>query len=198
MDLSDFSFQIGPETPPLIQHLERYLGRIQRGWAMPLEHGKPHFQVVHFVGPVLDANCVVTVGLSNYLLHSPTAGRPIRSELVMVLPRQFDRAAALLKQVGDELVQSGHVLLRGDVVGPRGPLFADCDKTALYATAPTFTEDSFAVCEIEGVGPIVLIWLVPIATSEAQLAASGGWRLFEDLLEAQSADVVDIDRNAVV
>lgn len=58
-------------------------------------------------------------------LVSQSGRTGVHQELLMHLPMagQPRNAAALLLQVAAELIAQGRGLLRGEVIGPRGPLF---------------------------------------------------------------------------
>jgi hypothetical protein len=58
-------------------------------------------------------------------MHLPMAGQP-------------GNAAGILFQVAAALIASGRALLRGEVIGPRGPLFGSGPMIALYAIAPGY------------------------------------------------------------
>jgi hypothetical protein len=96
---------------------------------------------------------------------------------------------SLLQQVGLEVLSSGEAVLRGDVIGPRGPLFAMSNMEALYAAVPVYLPDSFAQVE-----DVVLIWLVPISRSEAKFVAERGWPAFEERLSDVDPNLTDVDR----
>lgn len=109
---------------------------------------------------------------------------------------QPSNAAGLLFQVASELIASGRGLLRGQVIGPRGPLFDSSPTTALYAAPPVYLPDGFAECDT-GTTTIVMTWLVPITDAEARYVRDRGWSAFEDVLVAEDPDLVDLSRSPV-
>ncbi|MBL8298440.1 MAG: suppressor of fused domain protein [Rhodanobacteraceae bacterium] len=179
----------------LVQHLEKYLGEIQAGWS-PVTGGAASFQVVQFRG-IPDLSCFSTLGLSNYVLPSRNNGKSIRCELVMIAKKEGGLLASLLSEVGEELINAGSALLRGDVIGPKGALFDDAQMTALYATAPTFLPNDFGTCQVANLGPVVLIWLIPITTREAAIVSSRGWDYFEARMADVNPDFFDMHRSEV-
>src|SRR5262245_36656394 len=130
----------------LLDHLEAYLGRIRA--AFPGDNSTPAgVQVVRFGPdqPFAGVTTVATLGLSHYYLNQPT-GPPVRQELLMHVPEhaQPPNLAGVLLQVAEELMRDHRCLPRGDVIGPRGALFAGTDMTALYAAMPVYLPDDFA------------------------------------------------------
>jgi hypothetical protein len=110
---------------------------------------------------------------------------------------QPPNAAGLLFQVAGELIDRGTGLQLGEVIGPRGRLFTHGDMTALLALGPTYLPDAFAVCR-DSARNIVLVWLLPITTDEADFVFAHGWRAFENALVAADPDLTDIDRPSLV
>ncbi|MFG3301482.1 suppressor of fused domain protein [Micromonospora chersina] len=111
----------------------------------------------------------MTVGLSRRHLGLPNGGA-LHQGLVMHVPTDGypARAAGLLFQVAGEMVRRGVGLQHGQVIGPRGARFPDSQTTAMVAISPRYMPESFAVCHTES-APVVLTWLVPITTGEAEV-----------------------------
>lgn len=180
----------------LPEHFERFLGPISRGWSTDADGNKMAFQIVQFSGGS-DPGSVAfsTLGLSRHALQSPVSGRSIRHELLMLAPGSFpaDRVVSLLEQVGTMTLGSHRPLLRGDVIGPAGALVPGSDLTALYVTGPVYFPDDFAIARSRD-GDVVVAWLVPISTAEAQYVGRHGWQQFEEELVAHDPDLVDFER----
>jgi len=180
----------------LIQHLESYLGTIDVGWSRTADGEDLSFQVVRFGAGALPG-CVVfsTLGLSSVALPSRESGKLVRHEFVMIVPERLQDGPVpgLLQQVGLEVMEAGSPLLRGDVVGPRGPLFAMSSMEALYASVPVYLPDDFAQ-----VDDVVFVWLVPVSQAEANFVAANGWSAFEDRLVEAGPDLIDVDRLSIV
>jgi hypothetical protein len=157
------------------------------------------FQVVRFAGGS-DADSVgyATLGLSRYPLSSPTSGRAIQHELFMLAPESLspDLVVSLLLQVGSAALRARRALLRGDVVGPAGPLVPGSALTALYVTMPVYFPDDFATFSGDD-GDVVVAWLVPISTQEADFVSRQGWDAFEDRLLEHDPDLVDFERSGL-
>ncbi|WP_407359100.1 suppressor of fused domain protein [Microbacterium sp. LTA6] len=181
----------------LIEHFERTLGPIHSGWSVDPDGAEMPFQLVRFAGGS-DAGSVAyaTLGLSRQALSSPDPGRFIRQELLILAPDALkpDLVASLLLQVGSMVIGTRRALLRGNVIGPAGPLVPESDLTALYVTVPVYFPDEFATFEGDD-GDVVIAWLVPITTGEADFISRHGWDAFEDNLVDQDPDLVDFGRS---
>ena len=176
----------------LVDHLEGYLGEVEVGWSKDADGEKLSFQVVRFSPDAFPGYVVFsTLGLSSSALASRRSGVPIRHEFMMMLPERLrdGPVPGLLQQVGLEVLASKSALLRGDVLGPRGPLFAMSEMEALYAAIPVYMPDGFGQWE-----DIVIVWLVPISRAEAEFVSSRGWPLFEERLIDVDPDLTDVDR----
>jgi len=182
----------------LIDHLEAHLGQIGQGYRG--DAFTPEGVTIARFGPDspwTGASTLATVGLSRHHL-ARSGSRGLHQELLMhfTAAKEPSNAAGILFQVAAELIDRGHGLRRGEVVGPRESLFRRGKTTALYAAVPVYLPDSFAVCR-EANRTIVLTWLVPITTDEAEVVGKQGWRAFEDALVARDPDLTDIERDSI-
>lgn len=183
--------------PLLVKHLEAHLGTILHGWSLDADGDTIPFQIVELSGgKEPSVHTYSTLGLSNHPLQSRVSNKEIRCELVMVARNGSDAIPGILQQVGKGLIQEG-ALLRGDVIGPRNPLINGSSMSALYASIPVYFPDSFATCD-SAQGPIVFIWLIPIAQKEAFYIQKNGWSAFEKLLVGCDPDLSDLFRNSVI
>jgi hypothetical protein len=179
----------------LIEHLESFLGPIAGGSRG--DDATPEGVQVAWFGPGVPFDGVttlVTVGLSRRHLGLAT-GEALHQELVMHVPTDDypARAAGLLFQMAGEMVRRRAGLQHGQVIGPRGPLFPDSQTTAMVAISPRYLPEPFAVCHTERV-PVVLTWLVPITTGEAEVIQKSGWGTLEQAFAAQNPDLADPGR----
>ncbi len=132
----------------LIEHLELYLGEMECGWSRDADGQPMPFQVARFGDPpVPNTVAFSTLGLSRNALRSPVSDKSIHLELLMLVPVSLrdGPVPGVLQQVANELMETGYAVLRGDVIGPRGPLFAGSPVEALYAAQPVYFPDQFAV-----------------------------------------------------
>src|SRR2546430_12527269 len=161
----------------LPQHLEAFLGPIQGGWSRDIDGHPLPFQVVDFArGPRSHTVTFATLGLSKIPLRSRATGKTIYHELIIVLPESMwgGSAPGILQQIGRDAIASGDELLRGDVVGPRGPMFGVASQMeAFYAAIPVYFPDGFATYREED-RDVVMVWLVPITGTEAPLVREYG------------------------
>jgi hypothetical protein len=177
-------------------HLERYLGEIECGWSVDADGEAMPFQIARFArGPAPGSISFATIGLSHRSMPSPVSGRTIRHELVMFVSDSLRDGPlpSILQQVGLDVLAASKPLLRGDVVGPRGPLVPGSAMEALYAAIPVCLPDGFSSCEEAG-RSVVFAWLVPISFREASYVAEHGWDAFEDRLEDADPDLMDLLR----
>jgi hypothetical protein len=182
----------------LIEHLESFLGLITGGSRG--DDATPEGVQVAWFGPDVPfggVTTLVTVGLSRRHLGLPNGGA-LHQELVMHVPTDDypARAAGLLFQVAGEMVRRRAGLQHGQVIGPRGPLFPGSQTTAMVATSPRYLPESFAVCHTESV-PVVLVWLIPITTGEAEVIQTSGWGTLEQAFAAQNPGLADPARAEV-
>lgn len=176
----------------LIEHVEGFLGPIVSGYSMP---GAPSYQVVKFEVPW--ATIVMTLGLSHHELRSEESVKSIRHELLMMVPEDLaGTAAGVLADLADEVLAAHAPLLQGQVIGPRGPMFAGTEMEAIYVAAPVYLPEGFGSVDTDQ-GTVVFAWMVPITPAEAGFARSHGWSAFEDLLLAEQPALLDVHRQPV-
>jgi hypothetical protein len=155
------------------------------------------FDVLQFdSAPNTGAVTFATVGLSSYPLQSAQSGRQIKQELLMTcLESQKElNIPAILQQVGAERRRRQQALLRGELIGPRGPLFPGRSLTALYAAIPIYFPDGMHSSVDSKGDETVFVWLLPLHESEAAMVAADGWEAFERKLADQDPDLNDLDR----
>lgn len=71
----------------LVEHFERVLGPVHTGWSTGPDGGPMPFQIVQFSeGSDPDSVGYSTLGLSRTSLVSPTSGRRLRQELLILAP----------------------------------------------------------------------------------------------------------------
>ena len=180
----------------LVQHLEYYLGSIESGGrARGVDDRSPVQMVRYEVSPSDGIAAYSTLGLSKHELESRASGECFRLELLMIVPDdvQQDLVYSRIDQVSEMLLDAHRAILRGQIIGPSGPLFPNSDMTALYASLPVLLPDEFAVFHGSD-GDVAIVWLIPISTEEAEFVLGNGWRKFEDELVAQAPNLIDVWR----
>jgi hypothetical protein len=184
------------EIESLVDHLEKHLGRIDAGWSVDPDGERMPFQVVKFSrGSDLESVAYSTLGLSPHVLRSPRSGRAIRQELMMLAPLapQHDVVVSLLLQVGAMALANDRALLRGEVIGPAGPIAEGSRLTSFYVGSPVYFPDEFATYAGPA-GEVVVAWLVPVSDAEAGLVARAGWEALENEFVLRDPDLVDFHR----
>lgn len=184
-------------APPLIAHLERHLGRLERGWGESADGRQLPVQVVQFANPTGGVPLsYATLGLSEHVLRMPSG--EVRHELLCCGPSDGSlNPAPLMVTVAEDLIASGRSLVKGQVLGPSGPLLEGTELEALYCAAPVYFPDEFAVMR-DVRPPVVIVWLVPISRSEAAFVRDRGWDAFEDLLLERDPNLLDWGRPSLV
>jgi hypothetical protein len=180
-------------TNDIVQHLEGHLGKVARGWG---DAGK--IQVVQFPDqPQKGVVTYATLGLSSTPLPM-NQGRVVRQELLVSVNSSFESksVASFLLTFAEYVRAQNRALLRGDVVGPSGPLIPGVRASAVYASLPVFFEDDFATYR-ESSPPTVLVWLIPLLPEDAEFVNTHGWEAFEDKLESAAVDFWDLNRPPV-
>lgn len=105
---------------------------------------------------------------------------------------------ALLQQLGHQALSAGRVFLRGESVGPRGPLFPSSSLEGIYFALPVYWPDDLSVFKPGADGAIQMSWALPVFPSELDLVRRHGCSQFEDVLSAEDPDLLDLTRGAVV
>jgi hypothetical protein len=185
----------------LVDHIEKYLGKIEGAWTRSPEHGKMDFHVLSCVhGQIDQARTFCTVGLGNFPLVSAVSNRVIRHELLILAPESFGNRniPALLQQLGLGALKRKSAYLRGEVIEGASAIFKERSFSAFYAAIPNIISQDFSVYRDEQGVEVVFVWMVPIMPAEAKFTRAHGWSKFEDLLQSQNADMVDFDRQSFV
>lgn len=178
------------------EHLERHLGRMERGWS---SDSLPGVQICLFPDqPASGVLTLSTLGLSNTVL-SMNDDRRVRQELILAVTadEEPDGYAKLLLHVADQLSSSGRALLRGDVVMLQSPIARGSSAAALYASIPTAYPEELSTLS-ETAPPTVFVWLFPLLPSETAFVRKSGWNEFETQLELRNPDLFDVRRKAVM
>jgi hypothetical protein len=189
-----------PSSSNLPAHLERTLGLIDFAVTTQADGAKMPFSLVKYAAGVLpDTVAYSTLGLSRHPLPPMSKnGYLIRHELMILARVDFepDRAFSFLYQIGVSTLEKNLALLRGEVVGPAGPLIEGVDVCGFYVSSPSYFPDEFGTYSGPD-GDIVVAWLIPITNEEAEFAVGHGWDAFEDALVDQDPDLVDFNRHGI-
>jgi hypothetical protein len=181
----------------LIAHIEGLLGHIDSGWSTG--SGSTQIQVAKFVDqPFRCATTYVTLGLSDHVFSMPRA-REVRQEFVFTAYDRFpgEQIASFMLTFCERLIVMKQALLRGDVVGPSDPIIPGVAVNAVYATVPVVFDDAFHTYSGSS-PPTVMVWLLPLLSSEAGFVKRNGWSQFEDILETEDPDLWDLNRKSII
>lgn len=184
----------------IIDFLEKNLGKLKGGWHSSAGDSQNDFQVALFPNvPFEGAATFSTIGVSDYPLWN-AEHKTFFQEAVIVAKKEFgvNNLPGILMQVADSLLDSGHLILRGEVIGPAGPLFEGSKLEALYATSPVYFDTDFHIFKQTSEKEIIIVWLVPITKNEAAYIMEFGWEPFENLLEKVDPDLTDFHRDSIV
>ena len=182
-----------------IDHLEHYLGPVWRRFSPVRPEDERLFQVLSFPGaPFPDSVTITTAGLSGHVLPQPRK-RSVRQELV-ACTRQEAAAdlAAVVDLIGREVLASHRALLRGQVLGPAGPLVEGATVSAMVCATPWYWPEGFERFEAVKSAAVLLVWLVPVTAPEAELIRRQGVDTFEEIVSRADPDLLDLGRASIV
>lgn len=183
----------------IIEHAEKFLGKISQGWKEKPSSDIDGLQVVCFKDAPFEAvDTFMTAGLSHHELRISDE-KKVRQELVLPISRAglSEMIVSLLLFVCELILRDHDAVLRGQIV--RLPMDA-AEKLgfdAVYCAIPVFMDDEFATFG-ESKPPTVLVWMIPIYRSEADYVDANGWSKFEDLLEEKEPDLFSLGREPMI
>ena len=181
----------------IIEHTEKYLGKIAKGWKG--SGFEDDLQVVFFQNSPFDnVNTFLTLGLSHHVL-SISNSKKVRQELVLPVSgvKQSSLIVTILFYISELILKYHKSLLRGQVISLPLELSMECGYDAIYCAMPVFLNDTFSTF-YESEPPTVMVWIIPIYQSESDFIAANGWERFEDLLEENDSDLFSCGRVAVI
>ncbi|MDO3529684.1 suppressor of fused domain protein [Ralstonia pseudosolanacearum] len=183
----------------LIEHLEQYLGPLAEGWTDSNPQAKnKNIRIVRFRDvPYEGTSTFATLGLSDRIVDLGD-GRTVRQELLFAVHDCYpaEQVASFLLTFAGFVQSRQGALLRGDVIGPSAPLIPGVAANALYASIPAIFPEEIGTYSMSS-PPTVLIWLIPLVGEDSVLVKSRGWSEFEDMLEAENPDLLDLNRSSL-
>lgn len=180
----------------LIAHIEKHLGKIDKGWK--LKNDQLTIQVARFTNqPFEGVATYVTLGLSDHLLNLKE-GKDVLQELVFSTYDKYpsEQIASFMVTFAEYILSRKKALLRGDVVGPSSSLIPGVSVSGIYSSIPVFFDDDFYIYE-GSLLPTALVWLIPLLSYECDFVKQNGWNSFEDMLESKDPYFFDLNRMAV-
>ncbi len=184
------------QTATLREHVERFCGGEPQCSFRDEDTALIVAKWVDAPAPGLDA--WLTVGLSRYRLRQPCSGTLVRQELLCCCSAEWShlRWEEVLLSIAGRVVASEKALMRGQLLGPAGPLFPeepDLTVTALLCTPPAFFADDFAEY-----GPpddvTLFVELIPVTNVECERVSSEGWSWFFSAADQGQIDILDLTR----
>lgn len=181
----------------IIEHAEKYLGKISRGWKSDLP--SDGLQVVYFRdAPFESVHTYMTVGLSHHELRISDK-KKVRQELIFAVSdtSPSDVLASLLQFICKFILKNHNAVLRGQVIQLPMDAVEKFGFDAVYCAIPVFMDDEFATLG-ETQPPTVIVWMMPIYKSEVDYVDANGWSEFEDLLEEKDPDLFSLGREPII
>jgi hypothetical protein len=183
----------------ILHHLETYFGKTDGAWSEFADGSKLQFQVLKFERqPVQTAVTCCTLGLSENVLRQ-IDGSVCRQELIICCYESCfnEDIPALLASLGEEILDSGNAVARGQALSLNEIWFNDSNINALYCALPVYFPPSLG--KFDGsVPPTIFVWLVPIFKEEAQFISNHGWEAFEYKLEENDPDLMNFKREKFI
>ncbi|MEZ5901355.1 MAG: suppressor of fused domain protein [Hyphomicrobiaceae bacterium] len=182
----------------LVEHLEGFVGPIQRGWNGQQVGERWPFQIVQLSGRTEgSATTLATLGLSSVPLRN--SGQSVRQELLLFLgASNFKNAPGIVQQVASEVVDSGTALSVGQVLGPRGILFEGSTVSAFLALDADSLIPGVGLFRNKKLGEVKFIGLLPITSEEANYVKRAGPAAFMKEILIRKPDLFEFRRKSWV
>ncbi len=182
----------------LLSHFEARLGQMVEGWSRGPDGTPMPFTVAKFQrGVIPDVVAYATIGLSDHALAGAGRGGSIYQELMIIVRSSSDPHIfpGVLQQLANLALDQRRAYLRGDAIGPWGPIVPGSKMEAFYAAVPVYYDDGFAAVNIDAGKRVAIAWMAPIGRTEAAFVGTAGWRSFESQLIARDPDLLDLSRD---
>lgn len=181
----------------IIDHAEKFLGKISQGWKEHLSSDS--LQVVRFEdSPFESVDTFFTLGLSHHELIISDK-KKVRQELILPLSSVSlaEKIVSVMLFICELILKDHNALLRGQVIRLPVDAAKKLGLDAMYCAIPVFMSDNFATFS-GSQPPTVVVWVIPIYTSEANYVDKNGWGKFEDLLEEKNPDLFSLEREPII
>lgn len=181
----------------IIEHAEKYLGEITRGWKD--EDSEGNLQIVSFQDrPGESATTFLSLGLSDHVLDISDT-KSVRHELVFSIYSMAisTMVVSFLFSLCEAISNRGKAVLRGEVIPLSSEIAKRIGFEAVYCAIPVFFDDGFATYG-ESSPSTVIVWALPIYQREVDYIEKNGWEAFEDLLEEKDPDLCALDRTPII
>ncbi|GAA3058303.1 suppressor of fused domain protein [Kitasatospora albolonga] len=189
----------------IVNHLESRLGPMGGGWSVNLGDASGKLTVCSFYGGnISGVTSFSTVGLSNFPLRDlkdPEDDRDYHIEIIgcQYAPQgDYGPFPGSLEGVASQLISSGDLLRRGDIVDLPGPMAPGSEMVALYAAMPVYFDPDFSSVHLEDGRGVAIVWMIPIGAAEVEFVRTYGWEEFEARLTMQDPDLLDLGRPQIL
>lgn len=175
-------------------HIENYLGKIEKAWT-----GPQGFQVIPFqVMPEEGITTFLTLGLSHHELEL-SSSKKVRHEFLFAANSSFSSQLIVncLLSLCESVVEKHKAVLRGEVIHFPVEMLKDAPFNIVYCTIPTIFDDGFTTYYGSD-PPIVIVWVVPIQHSEAHFITEKDWDAFEDIIVEKDPDLFNPNRPPII
>jgi len=148
--------------------------------------------------PVEGAFTLVTVGLSEHLLPGDES-EPVRQELLVCAWDRFfgDALYQAFFSMADLVLEDGTRIDPGTVYELPERIADAMGSHRFFAYPPCYHPEELQPIQLDD-GEVEIRWLIPIAPEESDFVEREGAEAFDDLLELENPDLMDLDRGSVV
>lgn len=185
----------GGKTDPLVEHIEKHLGKISISWITEDISVPGKIQIIKFMEtPAKGITTFITLGLSKHLLQMPS-GKKCRQELVICANSNSNAEdlISILLMLGYRTSVSHKAILRGGIEYIGRSLTENPEMSYLYACVPFVFPESFDLLSTATYS-IMFPLLIPIYDKEAEIIGKNKKGYFEKILDEQETDLFDIKR----
>lgn len=181
----------------IVEHAERYLGEIDQGWKDNTPNND--LKIVSFKGcPLEPVTTFMSLGLSNHILDISEA-KKVRLEIVFSAYSMTisSMVVSFLLSLCEAILSRGKAVLRGEIIPLSKELATRIGFDAVYCAIPVFFDEAFSTYDNSS-PPTVVVWALPIYSSEIAYIKANGWESFESLLEEKNPDLCSLERAPVI
>jgi hypothetical protein len=185
-------------TPPLIRHIEKHLGVLDKNGNQRWVFGKgdSEFQIIKITdSPCEGANTYLTLGLSHHNFEQ-RSGNFLKQELMFSCWEDFEslKPELFVASVASMLLEKHFAIPNGQIIGPNGPILSNNLMESVFCVSPRYHPESLEVFD-ELEETLVFVWLIPIHNDEVQFEK--GCDKFEDVLDEKDPDFLDLERDSI-
>jgi len=182
-----------------LDHLESFLGPAHHVHRAADAEGEVFpFDIAEFQDqPGPGITTYLTVGLSEERFPVPEGGF-VRHELLLSVPDAFagEEGLRLLFHVGEVIRQQPEGISLGLVLDLHGPILPGARSEGFFFYDPMYFPAEFGRVTRHG-EETLLAWLVPVTRDELDYLSQHDTAAFDQLLEAQNPDVLDLTRDSL-